>query len=195
VPPPTHLLPSRTRLYVLCRHARALQSLRGALGLILARADFLGSKGIISLSPQRLATAAKWSVRAWAAYLALQVVHLYHDHVALEREVSSQKSLGASKQAEAAGPDDLAPAPSQAEAALAVRRDGLRDAIMRDAAYVPLALHWSVENPAVSHSFAHSSVGKKRSLPSGVLANEAWVGVFGSLAAWAQLQAGWKTTK
>ncbi|KZT01383.1 uncharacterized protein LAESUDRAFT_731234 [Laetiporus sulphureus 93-53] len=102
-----------------------------------------------------------WSCRFWAAYVVLQFMHLREDARLLkvrERVVSKSKAVSAKAEKEE----------------LKQRWDALWNELIVNLGYLPLTVHWSLEQ--------------------GLFSDEVWVGVFGLIAGLAQWRSGWKAT-
>ncbi|EPQ52793.1 hypothetical protein GLOTRDRAFT_117498 [Gloeophyllum trabeum ATCC 11539] len=104
-----------------------------------------------------------WSCRFWAVYVALQFAHLDEDRKLLRM---TERSIAKSK-----GHD---PAVEAERADLRKRWTAFRNELVANIGYLPLTLHWSLEQ--------------------GLFSNEVWVGVFGLVAAIAGWRSGWQAT-
>ncbi|TDL19882.1 hypothetical protein BD410DRAFT_791503 [Rickenella mellea] len=105
------------------------------------------------------------STRFWALYVLLQFAHLREDRQLLKlRERALNKSKGKSK----AGDD------ANERAELEKRWDALLNEFMVNIGYLPLTVHWSLEN--------------------GLWSNPIWEGLFGLIAGLASFRSGWKAT-
>jgi len=162
---------------------------------------YLATKGAISISPSRLKKISVWSCRFWALYVILQLAHLNEDlHLlqiqknrilsASSSSLSSSSTKGKGKEREISqentekvGDIDVI-VTTDAEEKIIERNENMRivrskyQAILNEyivnLGYLPLTVHWSLEK--------------------GIFSNPAWVGLFGTIAAIAQLRAGWKAT-
>lgn len=102
-----------------------------------------------------------WSTRFWAAYVVLQFAHLREDRKILKMR---QRAVNKSK---------ATTAPAEREE-LAKRWDALLNELIVNLGYLPLTVHWSLEQ--------------------GLFKNDVWVGVFGLIAGLASWRSGWKAT-
>jgi len=141
-------------LYYLCSH-----------GLIPSSIPSLSSLFSATGKPVSLNTGAigKWSCRFWAVYVILQFAHLQDDRKLLQLR---QRSLSKAK--------GKAPAVNGELEELRKRWDSYWNEIITNISYLPLTIHWSLEN--------------------GLFNNDIWVGVFGLVAALASFRSGWKAT-
>lgn len=100
-----------------------------------------------------------WSTRFWALYVVLQFAHLREDRALLlrrERVLSKEKVKG------------------QEHAELKRRWDAWWNELAVNVGYLPLTVHWSLEQ--------------------GLFKNDIWVSIFGFAAAIASFRSGWKAT-
>ncbi|OAV85570.1 hypothetical protein PTTG_30424 [Puccinia triticina 1-1 BBBD Race 1] len=135
-------------------------------------ANILPSCGVLPLLPQLINKAALYSCRAWAAYTLLHFFHLREELKLLEPKRRRLQALQA-------GTDfDTPRKPSPAVAASPQEMEGCRAALINglivNLAYTPLTLHWS--------------------MPKGLYGSELITGIWGLVAAVAQLRAGWKAS-
>ncbi|KAH8923133.1 hypothetical protein BT69DRAFT_1242432 [Atractiella rhizophila] len=115
---------------------------------------FLGSKGLISLTPAQQGRAGIWSVRFWALYVFLQFAHLYEDLRLLKlrkRAVDALDSPALSAD-EREGKEYLEVARTEKGdkrkkiAAIEQQERGLWDDFIVNVGYAPLTVHWSLES-------------------------------------------------
>jgi len=116
-------------------------------------------KRTINLDPNTLGI---WSCRFWALYVLLQFAHLREDRKLLQ---SRQKAL---RKAKGTG---LTPSEKQE---IAQRWDAWWSEVIVNLGYLPLTVHWSLEQ--------------------GLFKNDVWVGVFGLVAGIASFRSGWRAT-
>ncbi|KAF8511510.1 peroxisomal biogenesis factor 11 [Gautieria morchelliformis] len=122
-----------------------------------------------SPSPSANAKIAVWSCRAWAAYVVLQFLHLREDWKLLKlRERALRRD---STKTTGDGESSLT-SPEHTE--VAQRKNAIWDEFMVNVGYLPLTLHWSLQN--------------------GLFTSEAWVGIFGTIAALNSFRGGWTAT-
>lgn len=155
---------------------------------------YLSSHGILPISTANQNRLWLWSCRCWAVYVGLQLLHLVEDNRllrlrarALERSrghpvpavripsSSSEKQRGSA--AVSSYSDDL----SEEQAVtrqlwddLEERKQAILGELWVNLGYLPLTIHWSC--------------------PKGIFGSEAWVGLFGTVAAIAGFRPGWKAT-
>lgn len=171
-PPPTRLLHNIERI----------QGWSMLLYCPMEAAAYLASHSVISLSPSTQNRLWLYGSRAWALYVGLQLLHLVEDNRLLRlRARALERTRGHPS------PVSLSLAQKESEKTLSVEQvqtrrlwddlDDRKEAILNEfwvnLGYLPLTLHWSL------------STG---------LFNEAWVGLFGTIAATAGLRSGWKRT-
>ncbi|KAF8591204.1 hypothetical protein K439DRAFT_1327939 [Ramaria rubella] len=129
---------------------------------------FFASKNILSprLSPSQSTNAklAIWSCRAWAAYVVLQFLHLREDWKLLKLRERALKK----NYSQTSGVSDAE------RFEIAQRRRTIWNELLVNVGYLPLTLHWSLEK--------------------GIFTNQAWVGVFGTIAALNSFRGGWTAT-
>ncbi|KAL7423857.1 hypothetical protein Q5752_001441 [Cryptotrichosporon argae] len=123
---------------------------------------WLGSKGVITVSPTTLARASTWSCRFWAAYVFITIHQLRGTYVGLVRE---RRALARREDEK----DEGAKADGRA---LAGKWMTWATDCVTNAAYLPLTLHWST--------------------PSGLWTNPLITASLGTAAALSQLSAEWR---
>ncbi|GAA6015758.1 hypothetical protein JCM10207_008787 [Rhodosporidiobolus poonsookiae] len=135
---------------------------------------YLAGKGVFKITPKRINTIALWSCRFWAAYVVLQIFHIRRSFQLLRLERATLTA--ATRERVRSG--DVTPEAVQQEKelmrALAKRESNLKRDCWVQAGYLPLTAHWS--------------------LPNGLLPNNVWVGVCGTVAAVAGLKGVWQAT-
>lgn len=120
---------------------------------------FLASQKIISVNDRRLNKIAVWSCRFWAAYVILQLLHLREDQHLLRLRHKALKGV------ENAG---------EQKEGISRRRWALWNEFLVNLGYLPLTIHWSLEQ--------------------GLYRNEALTGIFGLIAGFASFRGGWEAT-
>lgn len=103
----------------------------------LEHAYYLAGHSILPLSPAKQATYARWSCRAWAAYVVLQLVHLKEDwklikgrERALERDFASGTVERKGVEAETLREE------------VRKRKDAIWNEFVGNIGYLPLTVHW-----------------------------------------------------
>lgn len=120
------------------------------------------------ISPSRSANnkIALWSCRAWAVYVVLQFLHLREDWKLLKiRERALKRNSGKINGAGQTSLEDVE---------VAQGKSAIWNEALVSVGYLPLTLHWSLEQ--------------------GLFANDTWVGLFGTIAALASFRGGWAAT-
>lgn len=166
-PPPTRNLLTIERLqgwsmlaYYPLEHMYYLASHKVIPSSIPTLSSLLSSSG--KPIPVSVDSLGIWSCRLWALYVVLQFAHLKEDRMLLKRR---ERTL---KKAKSTVPNN------GEKEELQERWDALWNELLVNLGYLPLTIHWSLEN--------------------GLFNNEIWVGVFGLLAAVASFRSGWKAT-
>jgi len=120
---------------------------------------FLSKKKYISLDPTTLGI---WSCRFWALYVFLQFAHLREDRKLLElRRKALRKAKGTG----------LTPEEKQE---IAQRSDAWWSEVLVNLGYLPLTIHWSLEQ--------------------GFFKDDIWVNIFGLIAGLTSFRSGWRAT-
>jgi hypothetical protein len=101
-----------------------------------------------------------WSCRFWAAYVVLEFVRLWLQHRQLTKKAQLAKQVDAAQA-------------SEIRREVALERKQIRLGTIINTAYLPLTVHWSLENSSFP------DVG---------------VGIFGTIAALAQFYVAWQAT-
>ncbi|KAJ9114277.1 hypothetical protein QFC22_005729 [Naganishia vaughanmartiniae] len=140
-----------------------LQTVSLILYYPLENLSYLSSKGVFPLSPLRELTWSIWSCRFWAAYVVLDVWRLVRRKRELQVKAHALRS-----QATSGEKDQLA----EQVKALQIEKIGWLEEVVINVGYAPLTIHWS--------------------LPNGAWSNEAWTGVFGTIACLAGIRAKWR---
>ncbi|BGP09372.1 hypothetical protein JCM10049v2_005239 [Rhodotorula toruloides] len=135
---------------------------------------YLAGKGVFKISPKRIGEIAVWSCRFWAAYVVLQIFTIRRSFQLVREERASV--LRANRERIRKG--DTAPESVKHEKdqlrLLANKERDLKLDCWVQAGYLPLTAHWS--------------------LPGGILPNNTWVGICGTVAAVAGLKGVWRRT-
>ncbi|ODN83686.1 hypothetical protein L202_01782 [Cryptococcus amylolentus CBS 6039] len=150
----------------------------------LEHVSWLATKGIISMSPQKVGKATLWGVRFWALYVALKVYELQKTYLALSSrtralqhskpDVSPTEAEGFEVQDEKTGPKDIqGKVEEKVSQAKVLGKEWLtwRNATISNAGYAPLTIHWST--------------------PGGIWGSPLITGTMGSVAAVGSLLAEW----
>ncbi|KAF4613893.1 hypothetical protein D9613_007492 [Agrocybe pediades] len=120
---------------------------------------FSNKKKRITLDAGKLSI---WSTRFWALYVFLHFAHLIEDRKLLKQRHSSiRKAKGTGLTREE-------------KLEMQQRWDAFWSEVVINLGYLPLTIHWSLEN--------------------GLFKNDVWVGIFGMIAAVASFRSGWKAT-
>lgn len=160
---------------------------------------YLASHSILPVSTANQNRLWLWSCRCWAVYVGLQLLHLVEDNRllrlrarALERSrghpvpatggaVGSLTAAGGSEKTEStttsASSGDLSEEQTVTRRLwddLDERKQAILGELWVNLGYLPLTIHWSC--------------------PSGIFGSEAWVGLFGTVAAVAGIRPGWRAT-
>jgi hypothetical protein len=144
-------------------------------------AAYLGSHSVINLSPSTQNRLYLYGSRAWAIYVGLQLLHLVEDNRLLRlRARALERTRGhpspVSHMQKASSEKSLSAEQVQTRRLwddLDDRKEAILNEFWVNLGYLPLTLHWSL------------STG---------LFNDAWVGLFGTIAAGAGFRSGWKRT-
>jgi RNAse (barnase) inhibitor barstar len=152
---------------------------------------FSSKKKKITINPDVLSL---WSCRFWAVYVILHIFHLIEDRKLLHRRhalIRKEKGLSKEEKEE-----------------MAQRWDAFWSEVVTNLGYLPLTIHWC----ALSFTEMQCThlVIRRRSSESGLFKNEvcigskwlrgflmlgqAWIGVFGLIAAVSSFRSGWKAT-
>ncbi|KAF9434904.1 hypothetical protein BGZ76_007229 [Entomortierella beljakovae] len=152
-----------------------LQNICNLIYYPLEHIYWLGAHEVIPISMEKTNTIAIWSCRFWAAYVALQFVHLAEEYRLYKvrlNETRAQGKLADKKAKETGEPVDKTEYKS-ALSALRAEKKGILINTIINTGYLPLTVHWSLE---------------KSSFP------DVGVGIFGGIAAIAQFYVAWKST-
>ncbi|KAM0791851.1 hypothetical protein ACM66B_004108 [Microbotryomycetes sp. NB124-2] len=131
---------------------------------------YLAGKGVFKATADRINKIAIWSCRFWAAYVALQVLHIRREYQLLSLE---KRQLGLSRTSYEKAEVDAAQQKAEVQRIKAKERYLYNDSWVQ-AGYLPLTMHWS--------------------LPNGILPSATWVGVCGTVAAAFGLRQTWAAT-
>ncbi|BGP56487.1 hypothetical protein JCM8202v2_004107 [Rhodotorula sphaerocarpa] len=135
---------------------------------------YLAGKGVFNLSPARIGNIAVWSCRFWAVYVVMQVLHIRRSFQLLAEERTRVVRAARERvRTDSATSEDLQREKADLQR-LAAQEKSLKNDCWVQAGYLPLTAHWSI--------------------PGGVLPNNAWVGICGTVAAAAGLRGVWRRT-
>lgn len=135
---------------------------------------YLAGKGVFKISPARIGTIAVWSCRFWAAYVVLQIFHIRRSFQLLSLERTRVVRAARERvRSGSATSEELQQEKADLQR-LAAQEKSLKNDCWVQAGYLPLTAHWS--------------------LPGGLLPNNVWVGVCGTVAAVAGLKGVWRRT-
>ncbi|KAH8090685.1 peroxisomal biogenesis factor 11 [Filobasidium floriforme] len=153
----------------------SLQNLALIIYYPLENLSFLSSKGVFPLSPAKELRWSVWSCRAWMAYVALEFVALWERRNGLivrqkALEVQHRQSL----QMEVKPADGPSMSTTTPTSELELQKDwvGWYEDAVSNLGYAPLTIHWS--------------------LYQGAWTNQAWTGLFGTVACVAGLRSKWR---
>ncbi|KAG8831246.1 hypothetical protein FRC17_003442 [Serendipita sp. 399] len=128
---------------------------------------YLGSKGVLPISNEKIGKYSLWSTRAWAFYVCLQFLHLKEDWKLLKRrEKALAKDTGSLGEK-----GRLSVEQENLRAELLRRKDAILNELIVNIGYLPLTVHWS--------------------LKGGLFKNDIWVHLFGMVAALASFRGSW----
>ncbi|KAK4048967.1 hypothetical protein OIO90_005602 [Microbotryomycetes sp. JL221] len=135
---------------------------------------YLAGKGIFKATTERINKIAIWSCRFWAAYVALQVLHIRREYQLL---ALSKRQLGLARSRSEKSEVDSSTLVEQEK--IEIQKIRAKETYLYNdswvqAGYLPLTMHWS--------------------LPNGILPSSTWVGVCGTVAAAFGLRQTWAAT-
>ncbi|XAO26054.1 hypothetical protein I312_104888 [Cryptococcus bacillisporus CA1280] len=154
----------------------------------LEHVSWLGSKGVLPISPLALSKAALWSVRFWAVYVVLEIYKLHNSYRELSErtralqlsrpEVTISEATDYEFQndkedrfSEKLGPSIRHEGEATSRQALANEWETWKRRVLVNGAYAPLTIHWST--------------------PGGIWSNSLITGALGSFAAIGSLMSEW----
>ncbi|KAG0301356.1 hypothetical protein BGZ98_008427 [Dissophora globulifera] len=152
-----------------------LQNICNLIYYPLEHIYWLGAHEIIPISMEKTNRIAIWSCRFWAAYVALQFVHLAEEYRLYKTRlltIEAQVKAADKKAKETGEPVDKSVYKTEL-AALRTEKKGIFINTIINTGYLPLTVHWSLE---------------KSSFP------DVGVGIFGGIAAVAQFYVTWKSS-
>ncbi|KAI0477021.1 hypothetical protein F4859DRAFT_514353 [Xylaria cf. heliscus] len=123
----------------------------------LENGAYLSSRGVLGWAPATQGKAARWSARFWGSFVGLELVRLFYESARRGRRSRAEKFAGG-------------------KTAAAVEReerewsDSWRKTVVRNLAWAPLTLHWSLEQGLVSEM----TVGALASIPSVLQIRDLW---------------------
>ncbi|KAI8954626.1 hypothetical protein F4801DRAFT_479489 [Xylaria longipes] len=118
---------------------------------------YLSSKGVLGWAPATQAKAARWSARFWGSFVGLELVRLLCESSRRGRRTRADKFAG--------GKTVAVVEREEREWA-----DTWRKTVVRNLAWAPLTLHWSLEKGLVSEM----AVGALASIPSVLQIRDLW---------------------
>ena len=126
-----------------------------------------------------------------------QFAHIRRSYTILS---DSRRALASSSSAKLLASDKVTPSDIADEKRELARIDktgeSLKNDLLVQVGYLPLTMHWCVSwspDRRVRRE-ADALVARRRSLPNGLLPDQVWVGVFGTLAAACGLRGVWRAT-
>ncbi|KAI0389997.1 hypothetical protein F5Y17DRAFT_446699 [Xylariaceae sp. FL0594] len=123
----------------------------------LENVAYLSSKGVMGLSPAAQAKAARWSARFWGSFVSIELIRLFYDSAKRGRRTQSEKFAGGKTVA-------------VVEREEREWKDTWRKSVVRNLAWAPLTLHWSLEQGLVSEM----AVGAIASIPGVIQMRDLW---------------------
>ncbi|KAJ9096445.1 hypothetical protein QFC21_005267 [Naganishia friedmannii] len=153
----------------------------------LENLSYLSSKGVFPLSPSRELNWSTWSCRFWAAYVVLDVWRLARRKKELQVKAQALRLQAAS--------GEKAQIAEQVKALQTEKIGWLEEVVIN--VYVAFAY----STPGTVHSLTlvpggtfsgYAPLTIHWSLPNGAWSNEAWTGVFGTIACLAGIRAKWR---
>lgn len=156
---------------------------------------YLASHSILPVSASHQTKLWLWSCRLWAVYVGLQLLHLVEDNRLLRlraralersrghpvpssssssRNVTSTRGGSSYKPLEKEDLSEEQAVTKQLWDDLDERKQAILGELWVNLGYLPLTIHWSC--------------------PKGIFNSEAWVGLFGTIAAVSGLRPGWRAT-
>ncbi|GAW26335.1 putative peroxin 11C [Rosellinia necatrix] len=123
----------------------------------LENGAYLASRGVLGWSPAAQGRAARWSARFWGAFVGLELVRLGLESGRRGRRTRAEKFAGGKTVADVER--------EEREWSAAWRR-----ALVRNLAWAPLTVHWSLEQGLVSEM----TIGALASIPSVLQIRDLW---------------------
>ncbi|KAI1115007.1 hypothetical protein F5Y14DRAFT_142401 [Nemania sp. NC0429] len=123
----------------------------------LENGAYLASRGVLEWAPATQGKAARWSARFWGSFVGLELVRLFYESSRRGRRSSADKFAGGKTVA-------------VVEREEREWRDGWRKTVVRNLAWAPLTVHWSLEQGLVSEL----GVGLLASVPAVVQIRDLW---------------------
>ncbi|KDE09840.1 hypothetical protein MVLG_00238 [Microbotryum lychnidis-dioicae p1A1 Lamole] len=133
---------------------------------------YLAGKGVFDCPPARIGTIAMWACRFWASYVVLQVLHIRREYQLLNQ--SRRKLVNAQRESRIAGGSNENSTEVEEIKRIKNKSHALKMDTLVQIGYLPLTAHWSI--------------------PGGILPDNLWVGMFGTLAAATGLKTLWRNT-
>ncbi|KAH8164148.1 hypothetical protein CIB48_g4091 [Xylaria polymorpha] len=123
----------------------------------LENGAYLSSKGILGWAPATQGKAARWSARFWGSFVGLEFIRLFYESSKRARRSRAEKFAGGKTVA-------------VVEREEREWTDNWRKTVVRNLAWAPLTLHWSLEKGLVSEM----TVGALASIPSVLQIRDLW---------------------
>ncbi|SGZ11962.1 BQ5605_C028g10469 [Microbotryum silenes-dioicae] len=146
---------------------------------------YLAGKGVFDCPPARIGTIAMWACRFWASYVILQVLHIRREYQLLNQ--SRRKLVNAQRESRIAGGSNENSTEVEEIKRIKNKSHALKMDTLVQIGYLPLTAHCTVLNEG-------SLLSSHRSIPGGILPDNLWVGMFGTLAAATGLKTLWRNT-
>lgn len=133
------------------------QLIAGAAFQALENGTYLASRGVLEWAPETQGKTARWSARLWGSFVALEIVRLFYESSKRGRRTRAEKFAG--------GKTVTVFEQEERE-----WTENWRKSIVRNLAWAPLTLHWSLEQGLVSEM----SVGALAMIPSVLQFRDLW---------------------
>ncbi|KAI1078467.1 hypothetical protein F5B20DRAFT_230413 [Whalleya microplaca] len=123
----------------------------------LENATYLAAKGVIGLAPATQGKAGRWSARFWGAFVGLEIGRLFYDSHKRGLRTRAEKFAGDKTVAEVEREEHE-------------WKDNWRKTLVRQLAWAPLTVHWSLEQGLVSEL----AVGALATIPGVIQMRDLW---------------------
>ncbi|KAI1306414.1 hypothetical protein F5Y03DRAFT_141902 [Xylaria venustula] len=123
----------------------------------LENAVYLSAKGVLEFAPATQGKMARWSARFWGSFVGLELVRLFYESSRRARRTRAEKFAG--------GKTVAVVEREEREWA-----ETWRKTLVRNVAWAPLTVHWSLEQGLVSEL----AVGALASIPSVIQFRDLW---------------------
>ncbi|KAI0871477.1 hypothetical protein GGS24DRAFT_58752 [Hypoxylon argillaceum] len=123
----------------------------------LENGAYLASKGVLGWAPKTQAKAAQWSARFWGSFVGLELLRLFYESSKRGRRTRADKFAG--------GKTVAVVEREEREWAAAWRKT-----VVRNLAWAPLTVHWSLDQGLVSEL----GIGALASIPSVLQIRDLW---------------------